>query len=125
MTFGRRLFLERPDFAADAVHDHDARPIVAHQQAVVGFLDARLTDDVTALEVVRAGDLRIADLADVSEKVRRGDVVIWDGDPLELSSAPEAVWIDGVRQPLDNHQTKLRDRYRSLERQALPEAYRK
>ena len=56
---------------------------------------------------------------------RRGDVVIWSGDPLELSSAPEAVWIDGVRQPLENHQTKLRDRYRSLEREALPEAYRK
>jgi imidazolonepropionase-like amidohydrolase len=56
---------------------------------------------------------------------RRGDVVIWSGDPLELSSAAEAVWIDGVRQPLDNHQTKLRDRYRSLEREALPEAYRK
>ena len=56
---------------------------------------------------------------------RRGDVVVWSGDPLELHSAPEAVWIDGVRQPLDNHQTKLRDRYRSLERRALPEAYRK
>ncbi|WP_294120377.1 amidohydrolase family protein [Sphingomonas sp.] len=56
---------------------------------------------------------------------RRGDVVIWSGDPLELNSAPEAVWIDGVRQPLDNHQTKLRDRYRSLKREALPEAYRK
>jgi len=56
---------------------------------------------------------------------RRGDVVIWSGDPLELSSAPVEVWIDGVRQPLDNHQTKLRDRYRSLERKALPEAYRK
>ncbi|HET9335599.1 MAG TPA: amidohydrolase family protein [Sphingomicrobium sp.] len=56
---------------------------------------------------------------------RRGDVVIWSGDPLELDSAPEAVWIDGVRQPLDNHQTRLRDRYRSLERKALPEAYRK
>jgi len=55
----------------------------------------------------------------------RGDVVIWSGDPLELNSAPEAVWIDGVRQPLDNRQTKLRDRYRSLERKALPEAYRK
>ena len=55
---------------------------------------------------------------------RRGDVVIWSGDPLELSSAPEAVWIDGVRQPLDNHQTKLRDRYRSLDRRDLPEAYR-
>jgi imidazolonepropionase-like amidohydrolase len=56
---------------------------------------------------------------------RRGDVVIWSGDPLELNSAPEEVWIDGIRQPLDNHQTKLRDRYRSLERKALPEAYRK
>ena len=56
---------------------------------------------------------------------RRGDVVIWSGDPLELSSAAEAVWIDGVRQPLDNHQTKLRDRYRSLERKTLPEAYRR
>ena len=56
---------------------------------------------------------------------RHGDVVIWSGDPLELNSAAEAVWIDGVRQPLDNHQTKLRDRYRSLDREALPEAYRK
>jgi len=55
---------------------------------------------------------------------RRGDVVVWSGDPLELSSAAEAVWIDGVRQPLENHQTKLRDRYRSLERRTLPEAYR-
>jgi hypothetical protein len=33
--------------------------------------------------------------------------------------------IDGVRQPLENRQTKLRDRYRSLERGALPEAYRR
>lgn len=56
---------------------------------------------------------------------RRGDVVIWSGDPLENSSAAEAVWIDGVRQPLDNHQTKLRDRYRSLERRNLPEVYRR
>jgi imidazolonepropionase-like amidohydrolase len=56
---------------------------------------------------------------------RRGDVVIWSGDPLELSSAPEGVWIDGIRQSLENHQTKLRDRYRSLERKTLPEAYRK
>ena len=55
----------------------------------------------------------------------RADVVIWSGDPLENSSAAEAVWIDGVRQPTDNHQTRLRDRYKNLERQNLPEAYRK
>ena len=55
----------------------------------------------------------------------RGDVVIWSGDPLENDSAAEMVWIDGVRQPLDNRQTKLRDRYRDLSRKELPEAYRR
>jgi imidazolonepropionase-like amidohydrolase len=55
---------------------------------------------------------------------RRADVVIWSGDPLEASSAAEVVYIDGVRQPLENHQTRLRDRYRYLPRQDLPEAYR-
>jgi hypothetical protein len=55
---------------------------------------------------------------------RRADVVIWSGDPLEGSSGAEAVFIDGVRQPLDNHQTRLRDRYRYLPRRDLPEAYR-
>jgi len=55
---------------------------------------------------------------------RRADVVIWSGDPLEGSSAAEAVFIDGVRQPLETHQTRLRDRYRYLPRRELPEAYR-
>jgi imidazolonepropionase-like amidohydrolase len=55
----------------------------------------------------------------------RADVVLWSGDPLENASVAEAVWIDGVAQPLTNHQTRLRDRYRSLERRDLPEAYRR
>jgi imidazolonepropionase-like amidohydrolase len=55
---------------------------------------------------------------------RRADLVIWSGDPLEASSAAEQVFIDGVRQPLDTHQTRLRDRYRYLPRRDLPEAYR-
>ena len=54
---------------------------------------------------------------------RQGDVVIWDGDPLELSSAPVAVMIDGVQQPLANRQAKLRDRYRTPQEGALPKAY--
>lgn len=52
-----------------------------------------------------------------------GDVVLWDGDPLELSSAPVKVYIDGVEQPLDSHQTRLRDRYRTPQEGALPKAY--
>ncbi|GAA4720556.1 amidohydrolase family protein [Sphingomonas lutea] len=55
---------------------------------------------------------------------RRGDVVVWSGDPLDGTSAAEMVFIDGVRQPLDNHQTRLRDRYRDLTKRDLPEAYR-
>ncbi|MXO65533.1 amidohydrolase family protein [Altericroceibacterium endophyticum] len=52
-----------------------------------------------------------------------GDVVIWDGDPLELGSVPVKVFVDGVDEPLDNHQTRLRDRYRSLEDGGLPPAH--
>lgn len=54
---------------------------------------------------------------------RAGDVVIWDGDPLEGTSGVLAVYIDGIEQPLVNHQTRLRDRYRTPNEGALPKAY--
>jgi imidazolonepropionase-like amidohydrolase len=56
---------------------------------------------------------------------RRADVVIWSDDPLQVSSKAEAVFIDGVQQPLETRQTRLRDRYRDLTRRDLPEAYRR
>ncbi|MCZ8171200.1 MAG: amidohydrolase family protein [Novosphingobium sp.] len=52
-----------------------------------------------------------------------GDVVIWDGDPLEVTSGVTRVFIDGVEQKLDNHSTRLRDRYRVPQEGALPKAY--
>jgi imidazolonepropionase-like amidohydrolase len=58
------------------------------------------------------------------ERGRRADIVIWSGDPLEGSSAAEQVFIDGVKQPLETHQTRLLERYRYLPRGELPEAYR-
>jgi imidazolonepropionase-like amidohydrolase len=54
---------------------------------------------------------------------RRADVVIWDGDPLENTSLAQMVMIDGVQQPLDTRQTKLRDRYLDLRQNQLPPAY--
>lgn len=51
------------------------------------------------------------------------DVVIWDGDPLEVSSGVVTVYIDGVEQSLDSHQTRLRERYRDLDESDLPKAY--
>ncbi|MEL6877487.1 MAG: amidohydrolase, partial [Pseudomonadota bacterium] len=52
-----------------------------------------------------------------------GDVVIWDGDPLEVGSVPTRVFIGGVDQPLDNHQSRLKERYRDLDESDLPKAY--
>lgn len=54
---------------------------------------------------------------------RRGDVVIWDGDPLEVTSGVEAVWIDGIRQSLETRQTRLRARYAHPQEGNLPKAY--
>ncbi len=47
-------------------------------------------------------------------RLQRGyiaDVVVWDGDPLEVQSAPTAVFIEGRQVPLTSRQTELRDRY--------------
>jgi imidazolonepropionase-like amidohydrolase len=54
---------------------------------------------------------------------RHADVVIWDGDPLEAASGVVAVYIDGLPQPLDNHLTRLRERYRQPQPELLPKAY--
>ena len=54
---------------------------------------------------------------------RRGDVVIWDGDPLELGTAVAAVYIDGIKQPLRSRQDALRERYMVPQEGALPKAY--
>lgn len=52
-----------------------------------------------------------------------GDVVLWDGDPLEAGSVPTRVFIGGVEQSLENHQTGLRDRYIDLDESDRPKAY--
>lgn len=45
------------------------------------------------------------------EKGMDADVVVWNGDPLELMTSPDAVIIGGENIPLVSRQTKLRDRY--------------
>jgi len=42
---------------------------------------------------------------------KAADLVVWDGDPLELRTWPRHVFIDGRAVPLESHQTRLRDRY--------------
>ena len=52
-----------------------------------------------------------------------GDVVVWDGDPLEAGSVPTQVFIAGREQSLESHQSGLRNRYRDLDESARPKAY--
>ncbi len=51
------------------------------------------------------------------------DLVLWDGDPLELASAPVTIYIDGKLQSLVSHQSRLRQRYRHPHEGSLPKAY--
>jgi imidazolonepropionase-like amidohydrolase len=52
-----------------------------------------------------------------------GDVVVWDGDPLEVMSAPTAIFIDGEPTEMESRQTRLRDRYINIT-DDTPFAYR-
>ena len=66
----------------------------------------------------------IADSYGTLEAGKDADVVVWDGDPLEVTSAPTAVFIRGERVAMISRQTMLRDRYRDLQHKAPPFGYR-
>lgn len=58
------------------------------------------------------------------EAGKDADIVVWNGDPLELTSQPQHVIIRGEEIPLVSRQTRLRDRYMHLEQKQPPFAYR-
>ncbi|MCC6478573.1 amidohydrolase family protein [Sphingorhabdus sp.] len=76
-----------------------------------------------AISSVPADIIGVGDRYGALKAGKAGDVVVWDGDPLDLYSAPTHVLIDGIEQPLGNRQDRLRDRYRTPQEGALPKAY--
>jgi imidazolonepropionase-like amidohydrolase len=67
-----------------------------------------------ALAAITINPARIFGLADrigSLEAGKEGDVVIWDGDPLDTLTRPTAVFIRGIAQPMTSRATELRDRY--------------
>jgi imidazolonepropionase-like amidohydrolase len=44
---------------------------------------------------------------------RRANLVVWDGDPLEMTSTAETVLIDGIARATTNRQHRLAERYRA------------
>ena len=51
-------------------------------------------------------------------------LVVWDGDPFEVTSAPVMVMIDGEDVGLDSRMRRLRDRYNPLNNSDQPHKYR-
>ncbi|MCF8475269.1 MAG: amidohydrolase family protein [Emcibacter sp.] len=55
------------------------------------------------------------------EKGKLAHIVLWDADPLEVTSRPDYVIVNGVNHPLVSRRTLLRDRYMGLNKK--PFAY--
>ena len=108
-------------FSGDATHNARLLPQLAGNAVAHGLPYDAAIDAVTINPARLFGlDGRLGSL----EAGKAGDVVIWDGDPLEVSSRPVAVFIDGRAMSMENRQTRLRERYKDLSRGELPHAYR-
>ena len=78
-----------------------------------------------ALRAVTLAPARVWGIADRYGSIEVGkdaDLVVWSGDPFELTTAVEHVFISGREVPDESRQRALFERYRRLGG-ALPEAY--
>jgi hypothetical protein len=67
-----------------------------------------------ALAAITSGPAEIFGIAAAHGRIEKGqaaDLVLWSGDPLEVTSVAEQVWIAGNPVPMRSRQTELRDRY--------------
>lgn len=101
--------------------NHNARNITQAAGIAVanGLSKAAALEAVTlaAAEIYGVGD-RLGSI----EQGKRANLIIWDNDPLELTSFPDQVLIGGEPVPMESRQTLLRDRY--LEVSDTPPAFR-
>jgi hypothetical protein len=77
---------------------------------------------LAAITRVPAQALGVGDRIGRIEPGLDADLVLWDGDPLEVSTLAQAVWMRGRAMPMRSRQTELRDRYLQAPA-ALPRAY--
>ena len=70
-------------------------------------------------EAIRAITLSTAEILGISDRYgsieqgKSATFILTDGDPLEITSRVKAAFIDGQRSDLSNHQTRLRDKYKT------------
>ncbi len=79
-------------------------------------------DGLAGLTRVPADVLGVGDRIGTIAVGKRADLVLWTGDPLDVSTVATQVWFDGRPIPMRSRQTELRDRYLRAEGD-LPKAY--
>lgn len=68
-------------------------------------------EGLKAITINPARTFGLDDRVGTLEEGKFADVVIWNGDPLEVTSTVEQVFIGGEPVPMESRQTRLRDRY--------------
>ncbi len=108
-----------------AIADSDSQTHNARNMTQsAGIAVANGLDWDAALRAITLTPAEIYGMAATTGSIETGkaaDVVIWPGDPLELTNYPEAVFINGEAVPMVSRQTLLRDRYLQSDK---PPAYR-
>jgi hypothetical protein len=107
--------------AFSAGENHNARKL---RQMAGNAASHGLPKDA-ALAALTINPARIFDVARTFgslEEGKRADLVLWSGDPLEVTSVADAVIVNGKLDSMESRQTKLRDRYLVVEPE-LPRAY--
>lgn len=100
---------------------HNARNLTqAAGNAVAHGMDWNAA--LRAITLTPAEIYGVASTSGSLEVGKAADIVIWPGDPLELTNYPDQVLIKGEKIPMVSRQTLLRDRYLQS---GKPPAYRK
>jgi len=108
----------RVAFGAGA-QTHQARNITQSAgNAVANGMD--WDDALAAITLAPAEMYGVAAEVGSIEAGKAADLVIWGADPLELTSYPEQVFIQGESIPMESRQTLLRDRYLQTDTEKPP-----
>ena len=97
-------------FSLDDPSPHDIRKV----RQTAGVAVAHGLPWEAGLAAITSNPAEIFGVASRSGSLGRGrpaDLVLWSGDPLDVTSLAERVFIAGASQPMQSRQTLLRDRY--------------